>query len=123
MSLSSGLVSRVIFIVLAVFTIHVDPVLHWDSYRMFVRFCKNMNCMKLLLITFCHLNAIPSKSEWKSKVKNAILKNKTHLWDQRMAADSDFTFFGLLQPAVERAVVFKMCNRSLYRNTIQEPCS
>ena len=35
-----------------------------------------------------------------------------------MAADTDFTFIRILQPAIEPAVVYKVSNRSLYRNTM-----
>jgi len=61
---------------------------------------------------------IPSKFEWKSSVKNAILRKETYLWDQRMAADRDFTFFRIPQPAIEPAVVYKVSNLSLYRNSM-----
>ena len=31
---------------------------------------------------------------------------ESHLWDQRIAADSGFTFFSILQLAIEPAVVY-----------------
>ena len=61
-------------------------------------------------------HSIPSKLEWKSRVNSVILRKKTYLWDQRMASDSDF--LRILQLAIEPAVVYKVCNRSLYRNTM-----
>jgi len=63
-------------------------------------------------------HSIPSKLEWKSRVNSGIFRKETYLWDQRMAADSDLTFVRILQPAIEPAIVYKVCNRSLYRNTM-----
>jgi len=106
MSLPSGSVSRDIFIRKLI--LFVDK-----RSRITLGFlpavCHNLFKYKLHDIVNNHVwpkHNNPSKFERKSRVKNAILRKETYLWDQGIAADSDFTFFSL-----------KVCNRSLCRNT------
>jgi len=64
------------------------------------------------------LHVIPSKYEWKSKVKSSILRCETELWDQRMAASNDYIFFRILHPNIELSIVYKVCNNSMHRDTM-----
>jgi len=96
----------------------IDPVLHLGFIPDVCQYLFKYELHDIVNNLLSPQHNTPSKFEWKSGVKNAILREETYLWDQRMAADSYFAFFRILQPAVEPAVVYKVSNISLYRNSM-----
>jgi len=61
---------------------------------------------------------VPTKREWKTLVKRALSLSETALWNQRLAIDSDFTFFRTLHLAITPFIVYQVCNRASDRRTM-----
>jgi len=68
-----------------------------------------ITCINNLLLPSSH---VPTKREWKTLVKRALSQSETALWNQRLAIDSDFTFFRILHLGITPSIVYKVCNRA-----------
>jgi len=55
-----------------------------------------------------------SKGECKATVKRTVRTREYELWDQRLSSPLDFTFYRILQPCINPAVVYTVSNNSSF---------
>jgi len=61
---------------------------------------------------------LPTKRTWKRIVNSVVKTRESKLWSERLAKDSDFILFQVLQPAIMPAIVYNVCRKSSMRNTM-----
>jgi len=101
MSLPSGSVSRDIFIKKLILFINDQSCATLGFIPDICKMLFKYDLHDIVNNLLSPLHVIPSKYEWKSRVKSSILRCETELWDQRMAASIDFIFFRILHPTIE----------------------
>ena len=117
MSLPSGSVSRDIFIKKLILFVNDQSCVTLGFIPDICKMLFKYDLHDIVNNLLSPLHVIPSKYEWKSRVKSSILRCETDLWDQRMAASNDFIFFRILHPTIEPSIVYTVCNNSMHRDT------
>jgi len=114
----SGSVSRNIFIRKPVLYIndktHVTSGFIPDICHMMLKYNLH-SIINNFLAPECY---VPSTYVWKSVVKRSITSREIQLWDYRTSVDTDFVFFRILHPCIKSSIIYKVCNRTSFRNTM-----